>query len=143
MRRTKSEIFLHFVWRTWRNEPLLTSNIERAVYRCIQQQAEKLECDVVAVNGMPDHVHLVIKMPPKLSPAEIAKQVKGISSTFARNQLMRGEPFGWQDRYAVFSITPSHIQRVVHYVNNQKAHHSDGSLIAILEETDEETPYTN
>ncbi len=143
MRRTKSEIYLHFVWRTWRSEPLLTPEIERAVHRCIEQQACEMGCDILAVGGMPDHVHLVVKMPSKIAPAEIAKRVKGVSSTFARAQLMHGEPFGWQERYAVFSITPRHIQRVIDYVNNQKQHHANGSLLSVLEEADEETPNSN
>lgn len=140
MRRTKNEVYLHYIWRTYRSEPLVNEHVERPIYRCIEQQARQLGCDVLAVNGMPNHVHLVVKPPTTASLAAIAKQVKGVSSTFARDQLMHGNPFGWQDHYGVFSVSPRHVQRVVDYVKNQKQHHADGTLIDVLEETDEETP---
>ncbi len=68
----------HFVWCTLQRQPLITPDIERAVYRCIVQQALRLKCTVLALGGMPDHVHLVVRAPATLSPMQIAKKIKGL-----------------------------------------------------------------
>jgi REP element-mobilizing transposase RayT len=70
-------------------------------------------CAVLAIIGMPDHVHLVLQTPTILAPARLMQRVKGISSTFARDHFDLDKPFGWQDNYAVFSFSHSHLKRVI------------------------------
>ena len=98
MLRSKAEVYLHMVWSTWRREPLITAEMEQRLYTCICRQAESLGCTVLAVNGVADHVHLVVKFPTTLNIAKLAKHVKGVSSTLARNELSPSGFFGWQDR---------------------------------------------
>src|SRR6185437_11900737 len=112
MHQTKDEIFMHLVWSTWRREPYVTDAIERSIHRCIQAKARALGCKVLAVDGMPDHVHLVTKVPTTVCAAEIAKRTKGASSTLGRN-IRDGEPFGWQDGYSVRSVSPNGVAAVV------------------------------
>ncbi len=140
MRRSKSEIYLHLVWATGKREPIISSDIERAVHRCIEEQAKSLGCEVLAVNGMPNHVHLAVKIPGKLSASELAKQVKGVSSHFIHERFPQLENFAWQEGYAAFSICRSHVKTVIDYVERQKEHHAEGKTWQSLEEVDEETP---
>src|SRR5262245_28585856 len=104
MGRSKSEIYLHIVWSTRRRQRLLTENIERSVYRCIEEQARLLKYDVLAIGGMPDHVHIIVKTPTTVCAATFAKQAKGVSPTFVRDQLDIHEPFRWQEGFAVYSV---------------------------------------
>jgi REP element-mobilizing transposase RayT len=96
MSRSKSEIYLHLVWATWKRQSLVTSDIERAVYRCIEQQAIGLKCNVLAIGGMPDHVHLAVRTPTYVDASKIVMQAKGVSSTMVRDQLcgvqLRSQP---------------------------------------------------
>jgi len=137
MRRSKAEIYLHLVWGTWGSLPLVTEEIERSVYRCIESEAQRLKCIVLAIGGMPDHVHLVVRVPTRVSAAQLAQQIKGVSSTFVRDQLRTGELFRWQEGFGVFSLSRSHVERVVAYVENQKRHHARGKLWNEWEETEE------
>jgi putative transposase len=130
---SKSEIYLHLVWSTWRRQPFVTAEIERDVYRCIENEVKRLRCDTLAIGGMPDHVHLVVKTPTNVHSAKIAKQVKGVSSTFARDQLLQGGLFRWQEGFAVFSICSPHVKKVRAYVENQKSRHASGKLWSSLE----------
>ena len=138
MHRSKAEVYFHLVWATWERQPLVTSDVERALYRCIEKEVQSLKCAVLAIGGMPDHVHLVVKAPTRVSPAQLAQRVKGVSSTFARNTLRAGEFFGWQDGYAVFSICPPHVSTVIAYVESQNRHHADNTIVSDWEETHEE-----
>jgi REP element-mobilizing transposase RayT len=144
MKQSKIEMYFHFVWATWQRLPLVTPEIEREVYRCIEQEARRLRCTVLAIGGLPDHVHLAVKVPATTPIPKIMQQAKGVSSTFVRDQLNPGGLFRWQEGYAVFTICPPHVKHIVAYIRNQKQHHADGSLIEEWEETDEEyVPHAN
>ena len=133
MQESKGEYFLHFVWTTQQRHPLLIPEVERSVHRCLQSEAQRLRCSVLAVGGMPDHVHLAVKAPTLLSPAQIMKQLKGVSSKLASDEFARGDNgpltwFRWQEGYGVFSFSASQREQVVQYIRNQKQHHANGKL---------------
>ena len=135
MRQTKAEIYLHFVWATYQRMPLVAPEIERDVHRCIESEAKRLKCATLAIGGMPDHVHLFVRMPTRISAAMLMQQVKGVSSTFVRDQLKTDGYFGWQDGYGV---SRPHVDRVIAYVKNQKNHHENGNVWDQWEATDQE-----
>ena len=127
-RRPQSHVenYHHFVWATHRRQPLLSPDWERAVYRCIQAEVTQLQSKVLALNGMPDHVHLVVRLHSTVTCARLANQVKGVSSRLLntlRDEF--SEPFRWQDGYACFSLSRSHLPRVIAYVEGQKGHHAN------------------
>jgi putative transposase len=134
------QIYLHFVWATYRRMALVTSDLEPAVHACIVGEAKRAECEVLVIGGMPDHLHLAVRLPTTLAPAELARRAKGVSSTMVRKTLRPGEFFGWQDGYGVFSFSHSHRERVVAYIRNQKRHHARQSIWAPWEETPDEEP---
>jgi REP element-mobilizing transposase RayT len=139
MRRSKSEIYLHFVWTTWRRQPWLAPVFERAVYRCIESEVQKLHGVVLSIGGMPDHVHLIVQMPTSLAPAPLMKQVKGVSSALINEHCEIEERFRWQENYGVFSLSRSHLPRAIKYVQHQKQRHARGAIWEHWEKSDEET----
>ncbi len=138
MRQSKAEVHLHIVWATWKREAFVTEEIERAVYRCIGSEAHKLGCTVLAIGGMPDHVHLCLKMPTHRAISAVMNQVKGVSSRFVHDRISPDLPFQWQEGYAVFSVGPNQVKAVLDYIHSQKQHHQTGTLHSRWEETDEE-----
>ncbi len=134
MYQSKAKIYIHIVWATHKRLPLLTQAIERAVLRCIAQEAERIGCKVLALNAMPDHVHLLVKLPTTNSVAKLANQVKGVSSHFTRDSLPGNEGFRWQNGYAAFSVGGNQVKRTIAYIANQQQHHNEGSTFADWEE---------
>ena len=121
--------------------PLVTPEIEAEVYRVIETEAKRLGCDVLAIGGMPDHIHLVVTLPATVTFGQLAKQVKGVSSKFTTDRLLPPESFfKWQEGYGLFTLSRNHIERAVAYVQRQKLHHASGHLWPEWEETDEEAP---
>lgn len=137
MRRSKIEVVIHYVWATKNREPFLRPEVERRIHRCISAQAQDLGCAVLALDGTPDHVHLVVRVPATLTIAQIAQKTKGPSSSFAREKLFGDDAFGWQDNYAALSVSPRHVAKIIEYVQNQKQHHAAGTTNPLWEETDE------
>jgi putative transposase len=138
MRRSKTEIYLHVVWATREREPLLVGTLDQLVRREIESEARKLGCPVLGLNGMPDHLHLLVRVPGRISAAELAKQVKGASSHAANGALPDGQAFRWQEGYGAFSVSRSHLARVATYIEHQAERHARGDLWTEWEETDEE-----
>ena len=91
MPESKGKYYLHFVWTTQQRHPLLVPEVEVSVQHCLQSEAQRLRCSVLAIGGMPDHVHLALKAPTALSPAQIMKQLKGVSSKFAGDEFVRAD----------------------------------------------------
>jgi putative transposase len=115
---------LHVTWTTYGRKPLVTPELERAIYRCISAEAEKLGCHVLAINGMPDHVHVVLYLSVTTSISNLLKQMKGASSSLARSLVGTDQFFQWADGYAVFSLSYSHRKNAIAYVERQKQHHA-------------------
>jgi len=133
-----SEVFLHFVWTTHGRQPLITPAIERPLFRYMTGICSNLKCQVLALNGMPDHVHLAVTFPSTVAIEVFVQTVKGGSSTFAREKLVPGEFFGWRDGYYVSSFGRGDSGAVTAYIRNQKQHHADGTLRLELERLDPE-----
>jgi putative transposase len=139
VRHSKVEIYLHMVWATREREPLLNSEITQTVYRAVRGEATKLKCEVLSIGGIPDHVHLLVRVPSTVCAAELANKVKGVSSRLVNQQHTKMHYFCWQDGYGAFSISQEHIPAVRDYIKNQELHHKMGTTIPEWEQTNEES----
>jgi putative transposase len=118
----------HFVWTTDKRMPWIKPEIAEAVHRYIQKVAQRDGCEVLAVGGMPDHIHLLVCMSTTVSIAQLMQHIKGGSSYLIQHDLRPGSFFRWQAGYAIFGVSPSHKARVVAYIHNQEQHHREGNL---------------
>jgi putative transposase len=131
------QLFYHIVWATKNRAPLVTPDSEPAIYGLIQSKVTGLEGTVFALNGMPDHVHLVAAVPPKISVANFIGQVKGVASAKYNKLGLSETPLYWQEEYGVFTFDYKRLPNFVGYVQSQKQHHAEMNLIAILERMDD------
>jgi REP element-mobilizing transposase RayT len=127
------KLYYHIVWTTWKREPMLASGNCRAIYSAIREKTEKLNGIVFALNGMEDHVHLVTTMPATLSLAEFVRQIKGFSAYIATHLPDHDPVFQWQSEYGALTVSETHLESVVAYVDRQQEHHAAGTLHPKLE----------
>jgi putative transposase len=128
-----SRLYYHIVWTTKNRLPLITEDNEAAIYRVIMDKVIELNGAVHAVNGMPDHVHLVVTLLPNLTLANVIGQLKGRSSYIANRVAGQNDAFAWQKEYGILSISESHLPVIVRYVEQQKQHHAANQLDSRLE----------
>ena len=133
MRPSEKGIFVHLVWGTWDRLPLITPEMEQPLFQCLEAEAHRAGCSVLAVNGIPDHMHVLLEMPPTMALSAIMQQIKGSSSHFVNHALKPEHFFKWQGDYGAFSVSRWDIKRVAGYVLNQKEHHKMGNLMPDLE----------
>ena len=128
MRRSLTQIYLHVVWSTHLREPCLVGVVDDTARRVVAAEARALGCEVLALDGVADHLHLLARLPGRLSAAELAKQVKGRSSRIINEELLDFESFRWQVGYGAFSVSRSHLRRVTAYVQQQRERHRFGDV---------------
>jgi REP element-mobilizing transposase RayT len=128
MPQSKLNIYIHFVWATWDRHPLISEEDERELHRYIVSTSHNKKCEVLAIGGMVDHIHLLVKLPGDVTVSDFMEQVKGSSSRWM--VMRRGEEraFKWQGGYGAFSVSPHDRRRVMDYIQNQKQHHADNRL---------------
>ena len=80
------------------------AEFEARLYACLVTKAAELGCYVHAVNGVEDHIHLIISIPPKHSVAWVVKNLKGSSSHFVNYVAAPGSTFAWQRGYGYLSL---------------------------------------
>src|SRR5947207_15042903 len=113
-------VYVHFVWATWDQSPLIAASLEPAIHAAIAAECRELRCLAVEVGGTGDHVHALVRLRSSVSVAEAAKQMKGSSSHLATHQLPGGMGFKWQGSYGAFSVGLEEIDRVRDYIRRQK-----------------------
>jgi putative transposase len=138
MRHNRLALYVHLVWATYDRLPMITPDIERRLHRQIESGAVKQQCMVLALNGIADHIHVVLVLPTTITIAGLVKQLKGVSSHFVNEALRPEMPFKWQGSYGAFTVSRWDVDRVVAYVKRQKQHHAAADLLPEWEETFEE-----
>ena len=84
---------------------------------------------MIAINGMPDHIHLFVGLHPVQSISNLLQVVKGESSEWINNKgFVRGK-FQWQEGYGAFSYGHSQVNQVYQYIMNQKEHHEKQTFL--------------
>src|SRR6266508_2492803 len=126
-------LFYHIVWSTKHRLPLIEPAWETDLYGYIWGKATTLECIPHAINGMPEHIHVVLSIPPKLSVATVIGQLKGASSHRMNELFVSHHSFAWQTEYSVFSVSEKALPRIVEYVKNQKKHHAENTFVPAME----------
>ena len=85
----------------------------------IQQQKHKL----IIINGVPNHIHILIGYRPHQSLSDLLQDIKGGSSKWINEKKLTRKKFEWQEGYGAFSYSHSHLPRVINYIKNQEQHH--------------------
>ncbi len=137
-----SELYCHLVWATKGRLPLLVDERATVAERSIRASCREKGAVVLALCLMPDHVHLAVSMPPRVSVSDLMHLVKGSSSHLLdRDRSITADvPFEWQSEYGALSFGKRSLSRVVAYVVNQREHHASNDLLPTFEQT--ERPYS-
>ncbi len=123
MHEPYTQLYAHLVWATWDRLPIIEPQWKTTIGSCIQAECTELKVVVIDQYAMPEHVHLLVRLPTTVTIAEVAKQVKGASSHLVTHRLAPGTWFKWQGAYGAFTISKADVPRIQHYIQCQEQHH--------------------
>ena len=98
-------------------------SFEEELYKYISGIITGKEQKSLAVNGMPDHVHVLVGLKPSMRILDLVRDIKNNSSNFINDNAWLSNHFSWQEGYGVFSYSESQFGKVIDYIKNQKQHH--------------------
>jgi REP element-mobilizing transposase RayT len=108
------------------------------VFLFLTKKIHGLGGHLFAINGVSDHIHLVLSIPVTIALSKFIGQIKAVASTKINKTCFEIGEFKWQRGYAIFSINEKELIYYVRYVENQKTHHAEGTLISDLEQFEQE-----
>ena len=120
---SKTNIIIHFVFGTKNRKRVILSENCRELYKYIYGILTNLECHIIRINGIEDHVHILTEINPSISIADIMKKVKQASSHWLKQNILFPDFNGWGRGYFAVSVSPEHKEDVRQYIINQEIHH--------------------
>ena len=132
------QLFFHVIWATHGREPLVERSWRPRLLAILNEEVGKRRGWPIRHNAMPDHVHLLVRLPPAVTIAEFIGEVKGASSFRVNREVKPGFKLRWQEGYGVLSLRKDEVEKVSRYIDEQERHHANHRLSELLEMT--ETP---
>jgi REP element-mobilizing transposase RayT len=120
---TFSQVYIHIVFSVKGREPLIRPEWEERLYQYITGIVTNKEQKLLAIGGMPDHLHIFIGMKPDCSISSLVREIKKSSNEFIKENKCTPGKFYWQEGFGAFSYGHSQLDTVISYIRNQKAHH--------------------
>ncbi len=117
------KIWIHLAWSTKKRNLLITGNIKKPLINHILENAHSKEIYIDSINGMADHIHILISLSTSQTISKIVQLIKGESSNWINRNKMTDQKFQWQENYFAVSVSESFVQKVRNYIKNQKSHH--------------------
>jgi REP element-mobilizing transposase RayT len=132
------QLYYHFAWATHSRINLIRRDQRPKILAIINEETKKRGGWPIRHNAMPDHVHLLVRLPPQIAVSEFIGQVKGAAAHRINDEIKPEFRVQWQEGYGVLSLRKDELEKVSRYIDNQETHHATGKLSDLLERTEDE-----
>jgi REP element-mobilizing transposase RayT len=123
MANTYTQLYAHAVFAVKGRTNLISTQWKEELFKYISGIITNKNQKLMAINGMPNHVHLLIGFKPDCNLSDLLRDVKSNSSTFINEKKWVRAKFNWQLGFGAFTIGQSQIDKVVKYILDQERHH--------------------
>ncbi len=123
MVKSMSAIYVHLIFCTKQRRPILNPGIMKDLYSYIGGICRNLECPMMAISGVRDHLHILCSMSRTISASTLVEGIKKSSSKWIKNKGQEYSDFQWQAGYGAFSIGQSGVSSLRAYIEKQEEHH--------------------
>lgn len=123
MANTYTQIHIQSIFAVQNRDCVIGKEWKQELYMYITGIIQNHNHKVLAINGMPDHIHILFGFRPTQTLSDLMQDIKGDSSKWINSKGFVKSRFSWQEGYAAFSYSKSQVQNVINYINNQEEHH--------------------
>jgi len=123
-----TQLYTHLVFAVKYREQLLTMEIRADVFSYISGIITNRKHKSIIINGVSDHIHILIGLNPNDKNSDLVATIKRSSSIHINQQNWFRGKFHWQDGYGAFSSSRSQLANVYRYIENQETHHKEHSF---------------
>ena len=126
MPQSYTRLLYHIVFSTKNREPWIDAVWRDELHAYIGGIVRNRKGELLVAGGIPDHIHLLMRLAADRSISDVVRDIKSNSSGWLHERGVM--PFAWQDGYGAFTLSPSAIPGVTAYINNQAEHHAKESF---------------
>ncbi len=123
MANTYSQLYIQIVFAVKGRQNLISNDWKEELFKYITGIVTNEEQKLIAINGMPDHIHILIGLKPNKALSDLVRDIKSNSSRFINDRRWINGKFEWQKGFGAFSYSHSQLTNVIHYIQNQEEHH--------------------
>lgn len=123
MANTYTQLYFHIVFAVKGRANHISMKWDEQLYKYISGIVTQKRHKLIIINGMPDHVHLLIGMKPDGCLSDLVRDIKASSSKFINEQKLVLGKFEWQTGFGAFTLGHSQLDIAITYIKNQKEHH--------------------
>lgn len=129
MANTYTQLHIHFVFCVRNRQCLILPSWKEDLYKYITGIVQNRRHKLIAINGMPDHLHLLVGLHPEESISNLMRCVKGDSLEWINKKRFIAGKFNWQAGYGAFSCSTRNLHNIIAYIMNQEQHHTKKKFI--------------
>lgn len=123
MANTYTQLYVHVVFAVKGRNNLISPSWKEDLYKYITGIVSNKKQKLMAINGMPDHLHLLISLKPDCALSDLVRDIKANSSKWINDNQFVSVNFEWQNGFGAFSVSQSAVDNVIKYIFHQEEHH--------------------
>ena len=123
MSQSLVDIILHLVFSTKERRPWIKPDVEEELYQYICGVGRNLGCPIIKINGVEDHIHVLIQLGRTIPISKLISEMKASSSRWIKTKGDHYKDFSWQGGYGGFSVSRPNLEGAKKYLSLQKEHH--------------------
>ena len=128
MANTYTQLYFHLVFAVKGRQNLISIQWKDELYKYIAGIINSKRQKLLIINGMPDHIHLLLSSSPNFNLSTLVREIKSNSSRWINeNKYVKGK-FAWQTGFGAFTVSQSQLTVVTNYINKQEIHHQKKSF---------------
>ena len=128
MANTYTQLYVQVVFVVKNRHSFIREEWKQELYKYISGIIKNNEHKLLAINGVGDHVHILIGMKPTQCLSDLMQDVKGSSSKWINDKKFVHGKFEWQAGYGAFTYSHPQISSVIKYIQNQEVHHKTSTF---------------
>jgi len=123
MPNTYTQLYIHLVFAVKSRANLIQAKWKEELYKYITGIVTNKKQKLIAINGVADHIHILIGIKPDCSLSDLVRDIKANSSKFINEKKWVLGKFEWQQGFGAFTLGYSQLNVIINYIRTQEEHH--------------------
>jgi REP element-mobilizing transposase RayT len=124
MANTYSQLYIHIVFAVRNRMPLIADSWKVELYKYIAAIIERRNQKLYIINGVQDHIHILVSISPDCSISNLVRDIKANSTQWINENQKSTSKFQWQLGFGAFSCSQSYLKKAIRYIEFQEHHHA-------------------
>jgi REP element-mobilizing transposase RayT len=123
MANTYTQLYIHVVFAVKRRACVISKSWRDELFQYITGIITNKGQKLMIVNGVEDHIHILLGIKPDCNLSDLVRDIKANSSRWINEKRLVHGKFEWQNGFGAFSVGASQVNIICNYIAHQEEHH--------------------